>query len=46
MHMDLLLDLYFNLLSVSTEANKKNDKRFNLINLEGSDALKRQKYDT
>ena len=44
--MDLLLDLYFNLLSVSTEANKKNDKRFNLINLEGSDALKRQKYDT
>ena len=39
-------DLYFNFLSVKTEINKKNNKRLNLINLEGSDALKRQKYDT
>ena len=46
MHMDLFFDLYFNFLSVKTEINKKNNKRLNLINLEGSDALKRQKYDT
>ena len=46
MDMDLFFDLYFNFLSVKTEINKKNNKRPNLINLEGSDALKRQKYDT
>ena len=46
MHVDLFSDLYVNFLSVKTEINKKNNKRLNLINLEGSDALKRQKYDT
>ena len=46
MHMDLFFDLCFNFLSVKTEINKKNNKRLNLINLEGSDALKRQKYNT
>ena len=46
MYMDLLFDPYFNFLTVKTEINKKNNKRLNLINLEGSDALKRQKYDT
>ena len=46
MHVNLFFDLYFNFLSVKTEINKKNNKRLNWINLEGSDALKRQKYDT
>ena len=46
MHVDLFFDPHFNFLSVKTEINKKNNKRLNLINLEGSDALKRQKYDT
>ena len=46
MYVDVFFDLYFNFLSVKTEINKKNNKRLNLINLEGSDALKRQKYDT
>ena len=46
MHVDLFFDLYFNVLSVETETNKKNNKRLNLIKLEGSDALERQKYDT
>ena len=46
MHEDLFFDLYFSFLSVKTKINKKNNKRLNLINLEGSDALKRQKYDT
>ena len=46
MYVDLFFDLYFKFLSVKTEINKKNNKRLNLINLEGSDALKRQKYDT
>ena len=46
MHVDLFFDLYFNFLSVKTEINKNNKKRLNLINLEKSDALKRQKYDT
>ena len=44
--MDVFFDLYFNFLSVKTEINKKNNKRLTLINLEGSDALKKQKYDT
>ena len=44
--MDVFFDLYFNFLSLKTEINKKNNKRLNLINLEGSDALKKQKYDT
>ena len=46
MHADVFFDLYFNFLSVKTEINKKNNKRLNLINLAGSDALKKQKYDT
>ena len=46
MHVDIFFDLYFNFLSVKTEINKNNKKRLNLINLEKSDALKRQKYDT
>ena len=46
MHVDLFFSLCFNFLSVKTGINKKNNKRLNLINLEGSDALKRQKYDT
>ena len=46
MHVDLFFDLHFNFISVKTEINKKNNKRLNLISLEGSDALKRQKYDT
>ena len=46
MHVDLFFDLYFNFLSVKTEINKKNNKRLNLINLEGLDALKKQKYET
>ena len=46
MHVDLFFDPHFNFLRVKTEINKKNNKRLNLINLEGSDALKRQKYDT
>ena len=46
MYVHLFFDLYFKFLSVKTEINKKNNKRLNLINLEGSDALKRQKYDT
>ena len=46
MHVNLFFGLYFNFLIVKTEINKKNNKRLNLINLEGSDALKRQKYDT
>ena len=46
MHVDLFFDLYFNFLSVKTEINKNSNKRLNLINLEESDALKRQKYDT
>ena len=46
MHMDLFFDLYFNFLSVKIEINKKHNKRLDLINLEGSDALERQKYDT
>ena len=46
MHADLFFDLYFNVLSVETEINKKNNKRLILINLEGSDALKRQKHHT
>ena len=46
MDMDLFFDLYFNFLTVKTEINKNNNKRFNLINLKRSDALKRQKYDT
>ena len=46
MHVDLFFDLYFNFLSIKTEINKKNNKRLNLINLEGSDALKKQKYET
>ena len=46
MYVDLFFDLYFKFLSVKTEINKKNNKRLNLINLEGSDALKRQKYNT
>ena len=44
--MHLFFDLYFNFVSVKIEINKKNNKRLNWINLEGSDALKRQKYDT
>ena len=44
--MDLFFDLYFNFLSVKIEINKKHNKRLDLINLEGSDALERQKYDT
>ena len=44
--MDVFFDFYFNFLSVKTELNKKSNKRLNLINQEGSDALKRQKYDT
>ena len=44
--MDVFFDLYFNFLSLKTEINNKNNKRLNLINLEGSDALKKQKYDT
>ena len=46
MHVNLFFDLYFNFLSVKTEINMKNNKRLNWINLEGSDALKRQKHDT
>ena len=46
MLMDLFFDLYFKFRSVKTEINKKNNKRLNLINLKGSDALKRQKYNT
>ena len=46
MYVDLFFDLYFKFLSVKTEINKKNNKRLNLKNLEGSDALKRQKYNT
>ena len=46
MDMDLFFDLYFNFVSAKTEINKNNKKRFNLINLKRSDALKRQKYDT
>ena len=46
MHVDLFFNICFNFLSLKTEINKKNNKRLNLINLEGSDALKRQKYDT
>ena len=46
MHVDLFFDLYFNFMSIKTEINKKNNKRLNLINLEGSDALKKQKYET
>ena len=46
MHVDLFFDLYFNFLSIKTEINKKNNKRLNLINLEGSDAIKKQKYET
>ena len=46
MHVNLFFDLYFNFLSVKTEIKKKNNKRLNWINLEGSDALKRQKHDT
>ena len=46
MHVDLFFDLYFNFLSIKTEINKKNNKRLNLINLEGSDALKKQKHET
>ena len=46
MYVDLFFDLYFKFLSVKTEINKKNNKRLNLTNLEGSDALKRQKYNT
>ena len=46
MDMDLFFDLYLNFLSAKTEINKNNNKRFNLINLKRSDALKRQKYDT
>ena len=46
MDMDLFFDLYFNFLSAKTEINKNNNKRLNLINLDGSKALKRQKYDT
>ena len=45
MHVDLFFNLCFNFLSVKTEINKKNNKRLNLINLERSDALKRQKQD-
>ena len=46
MDMDLFFHLYFNFQSVKTEINKSNNKRLNLINLEWSEALKRQKYDT
>ena len=46
MHVNLFFDLYFNFLSVKTEINKNNNKRLNLIHLEGSDVFKRQKYDT
>ena len=46
MHVDLFFNLYFSFLSVKTKINKKNNKRLNWIDLEGSDALKRQKYDT
>ena len=46
MDMDLFFHLYFNFLSVKTVINKNNNKWLNLINLERSDALKRQKYDT
>ena len=46
MHVDLFFDPHFNFLSVKTEINKKNNKRLNLINLKGSDALKREKYET
>ena len=42
MDMDLFFHLYFNVLSAKTEINKNNNKRLNLINLEGSEALKRQ----
>ena len=42
MHVDLFFDLYFNFLSVKTEINKNNNERLNLINLDGSEALKRQ----
>ena len=46
MHVDLFFDLYFNFVSVKTEMNKNDNKRLNLINLEGLDALKRPKNDT
>ena len=46
MHVNLFFDLYFNFLSVKIEINKKNNKRLNWINIEGSDTLKRQKHDT
>ena len=42
MDMDLYFDLYFNFLAVKTEINKSNNERLNLINLEWSEALKRQ----
>ena len=45
MDVGLFFNLYFNFLRVKTEINKKNNKRLNWINVEGSDALKRQKYD-
>ena len=46
MVMDLFFDLSINFLTVKTEINKSNNKRFNLVNLERSGTLKRQKYDT
>ena len=46
MHVDLFFDLCFNLLSVETEINKKNNKRLNLINLDGLVAFKRQTLGT
>ena len=43
MHMNLFFDHYFNFLSAKTKINKN---VFNLINLDGLEAFKRQKYDT
>ena len=42
MHMNLFFDHYFNFLSAKTKINKK---LLNLINLDGLETFKRQKYD-
>ena len=43
MHMNLFFDHFFNFLSAKTKINKN---VVNLINLDGLEAVKRQKYDT
>ena len=43
MHMNLFFDPHFNFLSAKTKINKNVR---NLINLDGLEAFKRQKYDT